>query len=546
MAWKQPLLAAAVAATLHAQTATLVIRNARIWTGDPKNPWADSLTATEDMITRVGNVPADAPVAPGARIVDAKGRLVTPGFIDSHTHLIEAGLRMKSVKLRDAKTKKDFVDRIARFAAGRPEGAWIAGGDWDHENWGGELPTRQWIDAVTPKNPVWIQRLDGHMGLANSLALRAAKVVRETPAAPGGTIVRDAKGEPTGVFKDNAMAIVEKAKPGAAAGEVREAAANATKELLRNGVTSAHHMGSNNSDLSVFEAVRADGQLGVRVFVAAPLEQWKPVDKLTFDGYGDRWIRWGTFKAFLDGSLGSHTAAFDEPYTDSPKDSGFFVSSPNTIFDQAFTVDARGMFVAVHAIGDRANRVLLSVFEKILQTSNQKAHRFRIEHAQHLHAADIPRMAKANVIASMQPYHLIDDGRWAEKAIGAERAKTSWAFRSMIDAGVTLAFGSDWFVAPPSVMEGIYAAVTRRTLDGKHPGGWVPEQKITVEEALRAYTAGGAYAAVEEAYKGVLAPGKLADLAMLSEDIFKIDPARIKDVQVDMTIVGGAVAFERR
>jgi predicted amidohydrolase YtcJ len=283
----------------------------------------------------------------------------------------------------------------------------------------------------------------------------------------------------------------------------------------------------------------------VRVYVAFPMANWKPIDKLTYESYGDRWVRWGLLKGFLDGSLGSHTAAFDQPYTDAPNDSGLLVTWPQEMYDRILVLDANGLFSAVHAIGDRANRIMLDVFEKVTVTRTARDHRFRIEHAQHIRPEDIPRFAKLNVIASMQPYHAIDDGRWAERLIGPERAKTSYAFRSLLDAGVTLAFGSDWFVAPPSVLEGIYAAVTRRTLDGKHPGGWQPHQKIKVEEALRAYTYGGAYAAVEESYKGVLANGKLADLVMLDQDITRIAPEKIREAKVLLTVVGGKVAYRR-
>jgi len=530
---------------LWAQSASLVIRNARVWTGDPQNPWADSVAAAGELITIVGKVPAGIKLSPGGRIIDAGGRLVTPGFIDSHVHFIEAGARMSSVQLRSAKTREEFVARIRKFAAGKPEGTWITGGDWDHENWGGELPERQWIDAATPKHPVWITRLDGHMGLANSLALKLAKVSRESMAVAGGTIVRTAAGEPTGILKDNAMELVERARPELGPAEVSAAIEAASGEMLRNGVTTVHHMGA-ATDLDHFQSARVDGKLKVRVYVAFPFDSWKPIDKLTFTSYGDRWIRWGLLKAFLDGSLGSRTAAFDKPYSDNPDNSGFLVTSPQALFDRMYVLESQGLFSAVHAIGDRANRILLNVIEEFEKTRPNKDHRFRVEHAQHLHPADIARFAKLGVIASMQPYHVIDDGRWAEKAIGPERAKTAYAFRSLLDAGAILAFGSDWFVAPPSVMEGIYAAVTRRTLDGKHPGGWIPEQKIKVEEALRAYTYGGAYAAVEETAKGMIKPGMIADFAILGQDITKIEPEKIRDVNVVMTVVGGEVAFEQK
>ena len=531
------LLSASVA---FSQPASLVIRNARIWTGDSKTPWADSLAATGDLISKVGAVPANWPLQPDAKVIDAQGRLVVPGFIDSHVHLAEAGLRLTSVQLRDARTKAEFVERIRQFAVKQAPGTWITGGDWDHQNWGGELPTHQWIDSVTPNTPVWIQRLDGHMGLANSLALKAAKVTRDSISPTGGAIVRDSSGEPTGILKDNAMSFMDKASIIVPGERMTKGLEMAQEVLLRNGVTSIHNMGASSNPENIrFERPR------VRIYAAVPITAWRAVfDQFWESTRGDRWLRTGLVKGFADGSLGSHTAAFEDNYSDSPGDRGFLLASEGQLRDHVYVADARGFQVAMHAIGDRANHVVLNIFEYVSKLHGT-GHRFRIEHAQHLFPEDIPRFASLDVIASMQPYHAIDDGRWAEKVIGAKRAETTYAFRSLLDAGVKLAFGSDWFVAPPDVMAGIYAAVTRRTLDGKNPNGWVPKQKITVEEALRAYTWGGAYAGYEEEYKGTLAPKKLADIVILDRDITKIPPEQIRDAQVVLTIVGGRVVYER-
>ncbi len=536
-----PILLLAVAVEVAAQPYDLVVRNARIWTGDSKQPFADSLAVSADIVAAVGGVTD----AKATRVIDAGGRLVTPGFIDSHVHLIAGGVRLSAVQLRDVRTKASFIERLKAFAAKQPEGAWITGGDWDHESWGGELPTRQWIDAATPKNPVWVSRLDGHMALANSLALRLAGVARNSRDVPGGAIERDAKGEVTGVLKDNAMELVGQSVP-APGYEAKQAALIAAMDYLAQfGVTSVHDM-SADDDLEIIRKASGSRQLKVRVYAAQPLSRPRgPERYIEKEGRGDRWVRWGLLKGFQDGSLGSKTAAMESAYSDAPNVRGLLLTPPEQLYNGTIVAYNASLQVAIHAIGDRANSLVLDMFDRVAQVIGPGAQRMRIEHAQHLKPADAARFAKLGIIASMQPYHLADDGRWAERAIGAERAKTSYAFRSLLDAGVVLAFGSDWFVAPPNVMQGIHAAVTRQTLDGKHPNGWVPEQQITVEEALKAYTWGGAFAAGEEGYKGVVAKGKLADFVMLDKDILKIPPAGIGDTKVLLTVVGGRVMYER-
>jgi predicted amidohydrolase YtcJ len=322
------------------------------------------------------------------------------------------------------------------------------------------------------------------------------------------------------------------------------------KHVAEQGVTSVHNMGS-WEDLETFARARKANVLGTRIYAAVPLASWErlrdAVAARTYggaDGRGDEWLRIGGLKGFVDGSLGSHTAAFHEPFKDAPKDRGLLVNTPEDLYTWISGADKAGLHVMVHAIGDRANNLLLDTYERVATENGARDRRFRIEHAQHLAPADIPRFAKLNVIPSMQPYHAIDDGRWAEKYIG-ERIRTTYAFRSLLDAGARLAFGSDWFVAPPTPLEGIYAAVTRRTLDDRHPNGWVPEQKISVEEAVRAYTSGAAYASFEESAKGVLAAGKLADFVVLDRNIFEIPAEDIRNARVMTTVVGGRKVFER-
>lgn len=526
---------------------TLAIVNGRVWTANPKQPWTSAVAVGGDRILATGSSAEISKLArgtPSARVIDAGGALVTPGFIDSHVHFIPGGFRLASVQLRDAKTTEEFIARIKAFAATIEPGTWITGGDWDHTLWGGELPRRDWIDSVTPLNPVWVSRLDGHMGLANGLAMTAAKVTRETPEVSGGTIVRDATGEPAGVFKDNARSYVDRAVPQPSPEMSDRALQAAMKYVSQQGVTSVHNMGS-FGDLEIFRRAHDRKELITRIYAVTPVSQWETLrDVVAESGKGDEWIRTGGLKGFVDGSLGSHTAAMLEAFTDTPADSGFLVVSEENLYAWTSGADKAGLQLLIHAIGDRAIRTQLDIFERVAKENGPKDRRFRIEHAQHIHPIDLPRFGALGVIPSMQPYHAIDDGRWAEGVIGPERIRTTYAFRSLIDSGARVAFGSDWFVAPPTPLEGIYAAVTRRTLDDRNPDGWVPGEKTTVEQALRAYTIDAAHASFEDGIKGSIERGKLADLVILDSDITQVPPAAIRDAKVRITITGGRVVFE--
>lgn len=524
----------------------LAIVNARVWTGDARHPWADAVLVRGDRIDVVGSsAEIRKRAGAGIKTVDAKGMMVTPGFIDAHVHFLDGGFALASVQLRDATTKEEFIRRIRTFAATVPKGTWILNGDWDHTNWGGALPERTWIDSVTPNTPVWINRLDGHMNLANSAALAAAKVTRATKDVAGGTIVRDAAGEPTGILKDNAQDLMSGAIPEPSMAMNLRALDAAMTYVAERGVTSVHHMGR-WGDLAVFRRAHEDGALRTRISANVPLSTWARLrDEVNAHGRGDAWLRIGGLKGFVDGSLGSHTAAMLEPFTDAPNDRGLLVTAEKDLRDWTGGADKAGLQVMVHAIGDRAIRTQLDIFEQVAKENGPRDRRFRIEHAQHIAPADLPRFSLLGVIPSMQPYHAIDDGRWADRVIGPERAKGTYAFKSLLDHGATLAFGSDWFVAPPTPILGIYAAVTRRTLDDKHPGGWIPEQKITVEQALRAYTAGGAYAGFQDKDVGVIKPGMLADIVMIDKDLARIAPESIRDARVMLTMVGGRIVFDR-
>lgn len=529
----------------------MVVTGARVWTGNPAEPWAEAVAVRGDRILAVGTA-AEIGKLLGDKtdIIDGSGGMLVPGFIDAHVHFMDGGSALASVQLRDAQTPEEFTRRIGEFANGAGPGEWITGGTWDHTNWGGELPRREWIDAVTPNNPVWVSRLDGHMGLANSRALQLAGVDAETPDVAGGAIVRDANGRPTGILKDNAMPLIAEAMPEPTDRQLEQYLAAAMQYVAGNGVTSVHDMlGSpfdNWRSLETYRRAAAAGNLTTRIYAVTALSDWpRLVDDIAAHGRGNEWLKTGGVKGFMDGSLGSHTAAFLESYTDKPGDRGFLLDSLEDLRNWIEAADAAGLQVNVHAIGDKAIRDLLDIYYDVAQQNGPRDRRFRIEHAQHISAQDLPRFAIQNVIASMQPYHAIDDGRWAEDIIGHERAKTTYAFRSLIDSGARVAFGSDWYVAPATPLEGIYAAVTRRTLDGEHPDGWIPEQRITVEQALHAYTVEGAYAAFEENEKGMLKPGMLADMVLIDRDLTAIEPATLREAQVLRTIVGGRVVFSR-
>ncbi len=534
-----------------AAAVTLVLVNGRIWTGDAGRPEAEAVAIDGDRITAVGSSSEILAMAGGAPVVDLRGAFVTPGFIDSHVHFLDGGFRLASVQLREAKTPQEFAARIKAFADTVPAGTWITGGDWDHTLWGGELPSREWIDALTPRHPVWVNRLDGHMALANQAALAAAGVARDVKSVDGGEIVRDAKGELTGLLKDNAMALVAGKVPAPADAMYDRALDAAMKHVNAQGVTTIHNMGTWN-ELEVMNRARKASRLTTRVYAVVPLDTWDrlngEVAARTYggsDGRGDGWFRVGGLKGFVDGSLGSHTAAFHEPFSDAPNDRGLFVNTPENLYTWISSADSAHLHVIVHAIGDRANATLLDIYERVARENGARDRRFRIEHAQHLALADIARFKTLGVIASMQPYHAIDDGRWAEKVIGPERIKGTYAFRSLLDAGATLTFGSDWYVAPPTPLEGIYAAVTRRTIDDANPDGWVPQQKISVEEALRAYTQAAAYASFDEKQKGTIAPGMLADLVVIDRDLRSIPPQQIRDAEVLRTFVNGKSVYQR-
>ena len=525
---------------------TVIITNAEIWTGNEKQPYAQSMAIVNGKIAAIGTVDdIETYRHSAAQTIDLKGQFVVPGFIDAHVHLMTGGRSLLNVDLKDARTPEAFSDSIIGFAKTLQPEEWILEGNWDHTLWGGELPHKSWIDEGTPDNPVLVMRLDWHMALANSAALKYAGIDKNTPDIEGGVIEKDADGNLTGILKDNAMNLVLDRMPPMTLEQKDDAFQAAIHYFLSNGVTSVHDVDGLNKDFESYSTAlqyRSSDKLNVRIYAATPLNEWEKVNALKEDN--DEWLRTGALKGFVDGSLGSHTAAFHHHYSDNEEDKGFFIFSEDDLYEWISDADKANLHVMVHAIGDKANHELLNIYEKVIKENGPRDRRFRIEHAQHLAPEDIPRFDALGVIPSMQPYHAIDDGRWAEDYIGSERIQTTYAFYSLAEAGATLAFGSDWAVAPASPLYGIYAATTRRTLDGQNPDGWVPHQKITTEQALNAYTKNAAYASFEEDVKGTLEVNKYADFVVLSENLLKTEPVDILDIKVLQTYVGGRKVYD--
>ena len=523
--------------------ADIVIEGGPVWTGLSTGRGQPGAVAIADgKILAVGDSAQIARyVGANTAVLHAAGGLVMPGFADGHTHFIDGGFQLASVNLRDATTPQEFVRRLKEYAAHLKPGEWITGGDWDHTLWrGAPLPRHEWIDSVTPNNPVFVNRLDGHEALANAAAMRAAGVTVATPSPFGGEITSG------GVFKDRAMDLVWHAAPDPSPEQRDSALARALAHAASLGVTATGHMSASFADLASYRRlVRANRQT-VRVSLYLPLSNWKVVAESAATNRGDDWVRIGGVKGYMDGSAGSRTAFFFEPFSDSAGYRGLMQQPESDMRAWVGAADSAGLQIAVHAIGDRANAIILAIYDSVARAHGARDRRFRVEHAQHLRPDDIPRFGSLRIVASMQPYHAIDDGRWVEQRIGPVRIKTTYAFRTLLDTDAPLAFGSDWTVAPLDPMLGVYAAVTRRTLDDKNPNGWVPEQKITVGEALRAYTYGNAWATFNEQKWGTLAPGRFADVVVLDRDPFAVPAESLGTIKPRFTIVGGRVVFRKQ
>ena len=533
------------------EVADLVLLNCAVWTVNPAQPWAEAVAIKEDKILEAGSSQEiKRMIGDSTQVIDLKGDMVLPGFIDSHTHFLDGGFSLLGIRLRDAESREELITKIADKAKKIEKGVWILDGDWDHQSFDPpELPGKEWIDPATLHNPVCVNRYDGHMVLVNSLALKLAGVTKDTHSPAGGEILKDSEtGEPTGILKDAAMNLVTKHIPEPSFREKLKAAEVALKHAAEKGVTSIHDM-ANADNFEVYQELLRLNKLTARLYVYIPITEVELYARLKLKTpFGNNLLKIGGLKGFVDGSLGSSTALFFDPYTDNPRKKGLLHSQmfPEGIMEKRIIqAEKAGLQVAIHAIGDRANSILLDIFERIIAQSEKRDRRWRIEHAQHLLPGDIERIASLDIIASVQPYHAIDDGRWAERKIGRKRCQYTYAFKSLLEKGAVLACGSDWTVAPLDPIGGIYAAVTRQTLDGKHPEGWFPEQKISLEEAVKGYTLNGAYAEFSENMKGSVEKGKVADLVVLSRNIFKIPPDEIQKTEVKMTILNGKIIYKK-
>jgi predicted amidohydrolase YtcJ len=530
--------------------ADLIILNARIWTVDSSQPEAQAVAILGDRIVAVGSNPeVEVWRGPHTRVFDAGGRRLLPGFNDAHVHFAEGGAQLDNVELNDATSPQEFARRIRGRAAKTAKGEWVLGGDWDETKWNpAELPTKELIDAATPETPVAVNRYDGHMVLANSLALKLAGITAQTPDPDGGVIVRDKNGNPTGGLKDAAQDMLFKALPPLTHDRRRRAVERALEHAASLGVTSVQNMNPDYADVAIYSELLDEGKLTTRIYAAPLIPQVDDQVKIGIRrAFGGPYLRMGAVKAYADGSLGSATAYFFEPFDDQPGNRGLLSDEMHPVSlmrDRMMRADAAGLQICTHAIGDAGISTILDIYAEIEKQHGSRDRRWRIEHAQHMAAKDFDRFAQLHVIASVQPYHAIDDGRWAERRIGHDRSSRTYAFRTFLDHGVRLALGTDWNVAPLNPMLTLYAATTRATLDGKNPNGWFPEQKLTIKEAIEAYTMGSAYAEFQENEKGSITPGKLADMVLLSDDILSIDPVKIRDARVLKTWVGGKMTHD--
>ena len=530
--------------------ADLIITNAKIWTVDKSMPSAEAVAVLGERIVAVGsNTDIDAWRGPRTHVIDAGGKRLLPGFNDAHVHFVSGGRQLVSIQLNDASSPQEFARRIGERAKVTAKGEWILGGNWDETKWNPpNLPTKDLIDVLTPNTPVFVSRYDGHMGLANSVALRLAGITAKTPDPPGGVIVRDAQGNPTGALKDAATDYIDKVIPPLSHDQRLKMVKRALAYAASVGVTSVQHLVASYEDIAVYTELVQRDELTTRIYAAPSIAHVDDLAKLGVGrAFGGPYLRIGALKAFADGSLGSGTAYFYDPFLNQGNNRGLLSDEMHPISlmrDRYMKADAAGLQICTHAIGDEGISTILDLYTDVLKAHGEADRRLRIEHAQHMAAKDFERFAQLHVIASVQPYHAIDDGRFAESHIGHDRASRTYAFRTFLDHGVRMAFGTDWEVAPLDPLLTIYAAVTRATLEGKNPNGWFPEQKLSVAEAIEAYTMGSAYAEFQEKEKGSITTGKFADMVLLSDDIFSIAPERIRDVRVLKTLVGGRLVFD--
>jgi predicted amidohydrolase YtcJ len=553
-----PVIAAALFAAVHAKSSraqkvptTTYYTHGRIYTNDPEHPWAEAMAISEGKITCIGktdHVLLDCGGGQeGVETINLRGQFLMPGFNDAHVHLGGAGADELAVPLTGAPSVEELQKRLAESVAQHKPGEWITGGGWDHTMWPEKkFPNRQQLDAVAPKNPVILTHISGHVAVANSLALKSAEIDKTTPNPPGGEIEHDALGEPTGMLKEYAaMSLVKVRIPDPTTEQRRKGIELVLANVAKNGVTSVQDY-SEWADFQVYQELKEAGKLTVRITEWLPFNL--PVDELqnmrVQGGTKDPWLKTGALKAFTDGALGSRTAAMLEPYSDDPSTTGILTNDPEKLTAMAIQRDKLGFQLAFHAIGDRANRIALDVFEAVAKANGKRDRRDRIEHAQIVAPLDFSRFAELHVIASMQPSHQTTDMRWAEDRIGRERILGAYAWATLLKSGARLAFGTDYNVEPISPFRGLYACVTRERPDGGPKNGWEPQEKISLEDCIRAYTSGSAYAQFEEGKKGELKAGEYADFIILSNDLTKVPPAQFTKTRVLRTVVGARTVYQ--
>jgi predicted amidohydrolase YtcJ len=520
----------------------------RIYTNDVKQPWADAMAVRDGKILCIGTITQimlDCGGAQSESVVQLKGSFVMPGFNDAHVHVGGAGRDKFNVELNDAASVDDVLNRVKEAAAKRQPGDWILGSGWDQSRWPDpKYPTRLELDQAAPNNPVYLDHVSGHIAVANSLALKHAEIDPNTPDPAGGKIGRFADGEPNGLLEENATELVTQRIPDPSDEDRKKGIELVFEELARNGVTSVQDY-SKWEDFLAYTELKQQNKLTVRITEWLPFTL--PIDKLqdmrAQGGTSDPWLRTGALKGFLDGALGTRTAALLAPYADDPATSGMLLLDPETLKAMAIERDRLGFQLAFHAIGDKANHVALDTFESVLRVNPARDRRDRIEHAQVVAPPDMPRFGILHVIASMQPSHETNDMRWAEQRLGPERSKGAYAWKSLRDAGAKLAFGTDYDVEPINPLRGLYACVTREAIDGGPAGGWIPQEKLPLADCISAYTSGSAYAEFMEGKKGELKVGEFADFVVLSQDVTKISPQEILKTQVTRTVVGGRTVY---
>ncbi|KAG4960055.1 putative amidohydrolase YtcJ [Glycine soja] len=547
LAWKSQL---------SQPVADLVLRNGVIYTSDDSLPFADSMAVANGRVLCVGNRSfVQEFEGYGTQVLDLGGKVVVPGFIDSHVHFIDGGLQlqMMQVKLRGVNKKEEFIRRIKDAAQSTKQGSWILGGGWNNDLWGGDLPAASWINDVTPNNPVWLSRVDGHMGLANSVALTLAGITNLTDDPRGGTILRTANGEPTGVLIDSARTLVTSQIPEDSVDDRREALHRASNLALTRGVTTVVDMGRYypgfSTELSwddfsdVYQWANSMSKMKIRVCLFFSMETWsRLVGVINRVGHAlSEWIYIGGVKAFADGSLGSNSALLYEPYVDDPDNYGLQVTELEALLNMTTESDLNGLQVAIHAIGDKANDLILDMYGLVASTNGMRDRRFRIEHAQQLAAGTPGRFGKQRVVASMQPDQLLDDADSTSKKLGKDRAeKESYLFRSLLNNNALVAFGSDWPVVDINPLSGIKTAMKRRPPNWQ--SAWIPSECISLDDAIKAYTISAARASFLDKDLGSLSPGKLADFVILSTDSWK-DFAEDASANVEETYVSGVRAY---